>query len=351
MTSESEVQEQIVALLHSLPSDSSRRRVGLWLRDAALPDLLSAAPLAGPGTTDHDGVLVGRELLSSISADPNSASVDTLTCGACQKDFALADIVRFIHHKVLTCNKENHPCKSKSASAAANESDGESNNNNSADADKPALENGEKGKGDEDEKMDEGASSSSSDKENSAGSGGSKKKQKRGVQPLPPVTEMAAAAATKSFDDLPDEIVLKIFKMAASENIETRLFRGVRYDHYFIQGVLFEVSTRLRRIATDSSLWKGKVVVHTEPDFRELDFIIEECLNSRTTSMEIWIGPPFGTLPTIPHRYLIDLAKEFPNLKMLEVWSDKFEGNIPAPWSIIKESEISGYMYQKLTRD
>ena len=113
-----------------------------------------------------------------LAADPDSASVDTLTCGVCQKDFALADIVKFIQHKVLTCNKENHPCKSKGASAAANESDGESNNN-SADADKPALENGEKGKGDEDEKMDEGekraavddeaeGASSSSDKENSA---------------------------------------------------------------------------------------------------------------------------------------------------------------------------------------
>ena len=70
MTSESEVtsaQEQFQALLHSLPSDASRRSLGLWLRDAALPDLLSAAPAAGPGTTDHDGVLVGRELLSSIS--------------------------------------------------------------------------------------------------------------------------------------------------------------------------------------------------------------------------------------------------------------------------------------------
>ena len=63
------------------------------------------------------------------AADPDSASVDTLTCGACRKDFALADIVKFIQHKVLTCNKENNPCKSKSASAAANESDGESNNN------------------------------------------------------------------------------------------------------------------------------------------------------------------------------------------------------------------------------
>lgn len=32
---------------------------------------------------------------------------DTLTCGVCQKDFPLADIVRFIQHKVQSCNKEN----------------------------------------------------------------------------------------------------------------------------------------------------------------------------------------------------------------------------------------------------
>ena len=70
MTSESEVraltsaQEQFLALFHSLPSDTSRRSFGLWLRDAALPDLLSAP--AGPGT-DYDGVLMGRELLNSIS--------------------------------------------------------------------------------------------------------------------------------------------------------------------------------------------------------------------------------------------------------------------------------------------
>ena len=70
MTSEPEMgaltsaQEQFLALLHSLPSDTSRRSFGLWLRDAALPDLLSAPP--GPGT-DYDGVLMGRELLNSIS--------------------------------------------------------------------------------------------------------------------------------------------------------------------------------------------------------------------------------------------------------------------------------------------
>lgn len=33
---------------------------------------------------------------------------DILTCGLCQKTFALADIVKFIQHKVLQCNKENY---------------------------------------------------------------------------------------------------------------------------------------------------------------------------------------------------------------------------------------------------
>lgn len=33
---------------------------------------------------------------------------DTLICGTCQKTFALADIITFIHHKVLHLNKENY---------------------------------------------------------------------------------------------------------------------------------------------------------------------------------------------------------------------------------------------------
>ncbi|XP_013771661.1 B-cell lymphoma/leukemia 11B-like [Limulus polyphemus] len=32
---------------------------------------------------------------------------DVLTCGVCQKDFVLSDIVKFIQHKVHSCNKEN----------------------------------------------------------------------------------------------------------------------------------------------------------------------------------------------------------------------------------------------------
>ena len=33
---------------------------------------------------------------------------DILTCGVCQKHFPLAEIVRFIQHKVQLCNKENN---------------------------------------------------------------------------------------------------------------------------------------------------------------------------------------------------------------------------------------------------
>ncbi|XP_022244801.1 B-cell lymphoma/leukemia 11A-like isoform X2 [Limulus polyphemus] len=41
-----------------------------------------------------------------VSADP-AILQDVLTCGVCQKDFALSDIVKFIQHKVHSCNKEN----------------------------------------------------------------------------------------------------------------------------------------------------------------------------------------------------------------------------------------------------
>ena len=56
---------------------------------------------------------------SVISADPELVGGDTLTCGVCRKDFQLADIVKFIQHKVLTCNKENYQCGGSSENGAA----------------------------------------------------------------------------------------------------------------------------------------------------------------------------------------------------------------------------------------
>ncbi|KAL3267389.1 hypothetical protein HHI36_011518 [Cryptolaemus montrouzieri] len=45
-------------------------------------------------------------LIDADGGDPDT-SQDILTCGACQKPFALSDIVCFIQHKVASCNKEN----------------------------------------------------------------------------------------------------------------------------------------------------------------------------------------------------------------------------------------------------
>ena len=147
---------------------------------------------------------------------------DTLTCGVCQKDFALADIVKFIQHKVLTCNKENHPCKNKDTSEAAAattengganaaESDGgESNNNSTADADKAGMENGEKKKdvdvndedidgsdkreGDGPEAPGGACSSSTSDKENSASAADCEEGEGEGAEAGEAKTDLESSA-------------------------------------------------------------------------------------------------------------------------------------------------------------
>ncbi|XP_055603182.1 B-cell lymphoma/leukemia 11B isoform X2 [Uranotaenia lowii] len=50
---------------------------------------------------------------------------DILTCGSCQKTFALSDIVRFIQHKVLQCNKENYgQCYSQGTTGDRDSDDG-----------------------------------------------------------------------------------------------------------------------------------------------------------------------------------------------------------------------------------
>ncbi|XP_046801855.1 B-cell lymphoma/leukemia 11A isoform X1 [Lucilia cuprina] len=49
-----------------------------------------------------------RSLSHSDSTEADGTTQDMLTCGTCQKVFALSDIVKFIQHKVLQCNKENY---------------------------------------------------------------------------------------------------------------------------------------------------------------------------------------------------------------------------------------------------
>lgn len=45
-----------------------------------------------------------------VTGDGGGECADVLTCGVCQKDFLLADILRFIQHKVHNCQAPTAPC-------------------------------------------------------------------------------------------------------------------------------------------------------------------------------------------------------------------------------------------------
>ncbi|KAH9375101.1 hypothetical protein HPB48_010361 [Haemaphysalis longicornis] len=63
-----------------------------------IPSRLTFAEISICGKTEKVFVVEPEHLLQQQ---------DFLTCGVCQKEFALSDIVRFIQHKVHSCNKEN----------------------------------------------------------------------------------------------------------------------------------------------------------------------------------------------------------------------------------------------------
>ena len=63
--------------------------------------------------------------------------------------------------------------------------------------------------------------------------------------------------AMASLDSLPDELILKIVKMAA--DLAPYFDCGRKYDQDFLVDVLCKVSAQFKRVATDSSLWKGCV--------------------------------------------------------------------------------------------
>ena len=67
------------------------------------------------------------------------------------------------------------------------------------------------------------------------------------------------------FNSLPDELVLKIVKMAAAFSQRERQIpiyeRGV-YNHTYVIGAISRVSSRFNRIARDQSLWSEKVALN-----------------------------------------------------------------------------------------
>ena len=69
------------------------------------------------------------------------------------------------------------------------------------------------------------------------------------------------------FHLLPDELVLKIVKMASEHSSG-----WARFDHTFIVATISRISARFSRISTDGSLWKGNVALRSRDSMQRLDF-------------------------------------------------------------------------------
>lgn len=62
--------------------------------------------------------------IAQADSDTGQTHQDILTCGVCQKPFALGDINKFIQHKVHACNKENYALEQNSQESPDNDDTG-----------------------------------------------------------------------------------------------------------------------------------------------------------------------------------------------------------------------------------
>ena len=98
-----------------------------------------------------------------------------------------------------------------------------------------------------------------------------------------------------------------------------RYFYVYNYDHGFLLDIICKVSTRFKRLATDYSFWQGRVEILNPTDPRQIEFVVQECLNPGTRLFVLrFPNDEVYDLLTCP-RYaeFINPAKRFPNLKLV----------------------------------
>lgn len=86
------------------------------------------------------------------------------------------------------------------------------------------------------------------------------------------------AQDTSPFDLLPDEIVVKIIYFVVEECANRR--------HNFVLNTIANISTRFRRLATDKSLWTGKLRFFAN-DKQKVELVIHGILNDKVTDLQL----------------------------------------------------------------
>merc|ERR1719229_114092 len=102
------------------------------------------------------------------------------------------------------------------------------------------------------------------------------------------------------------------------------------YEYDFLVDVLCKVSTRFKRLAMDSSLWEGLVVIGADKNPEKFEFVVQECLHSGTLDFLVCgeLKDFFPVLTSPRYNEFLNPTKRFHNLKLSEfesdqvVWSD-----------------------------
>ena len=149
--------------------------------------------------------------------------------------------------------------------------------------------------------------------------------------------------SSSPFDLLPDEIVLKIIKLASVPSSWTGPSK-----HDFLLDIIGMVSPRFMHLIEDKSLWKGEVTI--EGCRPKIQVFIEKYLNEDITYL--WIGGRgehrddgyscHSTLPILEAIDIKDVADKCPNVEVLTFHSVRIvdwpslRSSLSVPWSSVK---------------
>ena len=114
-----------------------------------------------------------------------------------------------------------------------------------------------------------------------------------------------------SINSLPDELILMILELVASEGIQ-----GKSCNHNFILNVISKISKRFKSISSDSSLWRGSVCIRASQ--QDARFAIRECINKGTKFLKIRISSG----EDISTSELMAINRRCTNLEGLDVVTD-----------------------------
>ena len=127
------------------------------------------------------------------------------------------------------------------------------------------------------------------------------------------------------------------------------IYYSETYNHDVLVDVLWNVSPRFKRLATDRSLWEGVVSIKAAKNPRRAEFIVQECLNSGTHTFVMCaenLDDLYPVLTSPRYAEYINPTKRFPNLKISKPVGDDESIGFEIAWydeSISEDEQLEAF--------